>query len=234
MDYVITEFGMVRLFGKSLQERAMAMISLAHPDFRDELFAQAKEMELISHSVSLSESLHGVYPVHLEEIREMKGEMVTFRAAKPLDHRRIQEHFYALDREDVVSRFFHLKTRFLKNDLEGVYEMDYKRDLTVVALVGEIGFARVVAVGTYVYEAANNMAEMAFSVNKDWQKKGLGKILLDKLAAAARNNGIAGLVAYTSATNTGMIRLFNTLPYTVRATHESNIVTLTCNFINNM
>jgi acyl-CoA hydrolase/GNAT superfamily N-acetyltransferase len=231
VDYVITEFGMVRLFGKSLQERAMAMISLAHPDFRDELFSTAKEMELISHSASLSESLHGVYPVHLEEVREMKGETVTFRPAKPVDHRRIQEHFYSLDTEDVVSRFFHLKTRFLKTDLEGVYEMDYERDLTIVALVGEIGFARVVAVGTYVYEASNNMVEVAFSVSKDWQKCGLGKILLDKLAGSARDNGIAGLIAYTNATNTGMVRLFNTLPYTVHATHEANIVTLTCKFV---
>ena len=230
VDYVVSEFGMTRLFGKSLQERAMAMISLAHPKFRDELFAKAKEMELISPSVSLSESLHGIYPVWLEEMIEINGENVTFRPAKPLDFRRIQEHFYSLDTEDVVSRFFHLKTRFLKNDLEGVYEMDYKKDLTIIALVGEIGFQRVVAVGTYVYEAASNVAEMAFSVNKDWQKKGIGKVLLDKLAKAARENGLSGLVAYTNATNTGMIRLFNSLPYTVRGTHEANIVTLTCNF----
>jgi len=48
VQYVVTEYGAVNLFGKSLQERAMAMISIAHPDFRDELFYRAKEMGLLS------------------------------------------------------------------------------------------------------------------------------------------------------------------------------------------
>ena len=43
VQYVVTEYGAVNLFGKSLQERVMAMISIAHPDFRDELFFEAKK-----------------------------------------------------------------------------------------------------------------------------------------------------------------------------------------------
>ena len=42
VHYVVSEYGAVNLFGKSLQERAMAMISIAHPGFRDELFYHAK------------------------------------------------------------------------------------------------------------------------------------------------------------------------------------------------
>ncbi len=230
VDYVASEFGMVRLFGKSIQERAMAMISLAHPDFRDELFAKAKEMELVSHSVSLSESLHGVYPVHLEEVRELGGQTVTFRPAKQVDLRRIQEHFYSLDREDVVSRFFHMRTKFLRDDLEGVYQMDYVKDLTIIALVGEIGFQDVVGVGSYVYEEPSNMAEVAFSISKDWQKRGLGKILMTKLADAAVKNGISGFVAFTKIANSGMIKLFNSLPYVVHSKNEANMATLKCKF----
>jgi acyl-CoA hydrolase len=37
MMYVVTEFGMVNLKGKSIPERAKAMISIAHPDLRDDL-----------------------------------------------------------------------------------------------------------------------------------------------------------------------------------------------------
>ena len=44
--YVVSEYGAVNLFGKSLQERAMAMISLAHPDFRDALLERAKDLGL--------------------------------------------------------------------------------------------------------------------------------------------------------------------------------------------
>jgi acyl-CoA hydrolase len=50
MMYVVTEFGMVNLKGKSVPERAKAMISLAHPDFRDELEREAREQGLIPRS----------------------------------------------------------------------------------------------------------------------------------------------------------------------------------------
>ena len=39
VDYVVTEYGVARLKGKSLRERAKALIKIAHPDFREELEA---------------------------------------------------------------------------------------------------------------------------------------------------------------------------------------------------
>jgi acyl-CoA hydrolase len=50
MMYVVTEFGAVNLKGKSIPERAKAMISLAHPDFRDDLECEARENGLIPKS----------------------------------------------------------------------------------------------------------------------------------------------------------------------------------------
>ncbi|MGD2186025.1 MAG: acetyl-CoA hydrolase/transferase C-terminal domain-containing protein, partial [Desulfobacterales bacterium] len=67
VHYVVSEYGAVNLFGKSLQERAMAMISIAHPNFRDELFYKAKKMGLLGAERTLTESIHGIYPIHLEE-----------------------------------------------------------------------------------------------------------------------------------------------------------------------
>jgi acyl-CoA hydrolase/GNAT superfamily N-acetyltransferase len=227
---VVTEFGAVNLFGKSLQERAMAMVSIAHPEFRDELFFEAKKMGLLSTERTLNESIHGVYPIHLEETIDIEGQEVTVRPAKPVDERRIQEHFYNLDKDDVVARFFHEKTSFLQEEVEDVSQIDYVKDLTVVAVVGEFGFGRVVAIGEYLIDPATNVAEIAFSVSKDYQKKGMGKILLNKLAAAARENHISGLVAYTSPQNRGMIKLFNQLPYKVNTFFDEDMLTLRCMF----
>jgi 4-hydroxybutyrate CoA-transferase len=47
IDYVVTEFGIARLKGKSASQRAKALISIAHPDFRGELVCAAKQMHLI-------------------------------------------------------------------------------------------------------------------------------------------------------------------------------------------
>jgi acyl-CoA hydrolase len=50
--YVVTEYGIVNLKGKSVPERALALISIAHPDFREELERQAYEHRLIPRGVS--------------------------------------------------------------------------------------------------------------------------------------------------------------------------------------
>ncbi|THB80437.1 MAG: GNAT family N-acetyltransferase [Desulfobacteraceae bacterium] len=230
VQFVATEYGVVNLFGKSIQERAMALISIAHPDFRDELFAKAKELDLIDIDRKLKHSIKGVYPLKYEETIQIKGLPITFRPAKPVDERGIQEHYYNLNRSDIVSRFFHEKTSFVHDQIETTFEIDYINDLTIVAVIGEIGFEKIIAVGEYYRNSIVNMAEIAFSVSREYQGMGIAKILQSKLAEAAKDNDIKGLVAYTSRGNEGMIRLFHTLPYKVNSEKEEDMLVLSCLF----
>lgn len=230
VHYVVTEYGAVNLFGKSLEERTLAMISIAHPDFRDELFQAAKNMNLLDSNRRRSHFSHGIYPFKIEETREIDGEVVTIRPVKPVDQRRIQEHFYNLDKKDVISRFFHDKSSFVRDEMEALSQIDYIKNLTLVAIVGEFGFGRVVAVGEYLLDAEENNAEIAFSVNRDFQGKGIGKILIKKLAEAARENGISGMHAYTSSRNKPMVKLFKMLPYKTQTSIDGGILRLSCKF----
>ena len=230
VQYVVTEYGIVNLFGKSLQERAVAMIQIAHPDFREELFEAAKNLGMIGRERTLGEAVRGVYPIGLEETIEIDGEQITIRPSKPVDERRIQEHFYGLEKSDIFSRFFHDKTSFSHSDVGSVSQTDYKKDLILVAVVGEFGFGRVIAVGECMLLLNSNLAEVAFSVNRNYQGKRLGRLLLRKLAEAAREKGISGLLAYTAPSNQGMIRLFKTLPYKVTTSFDGDGITLTCRF----
>jgi ribosomal protein S18 acetylase RimI-like enzyme len=154
----------------------------------------------------------------------------VIRPAKPVDVRRIQEHFYALERDDVMSRFFHEKSAFVRDEMEGISQINYIKDLTLLALVGEFGFGKVVGIGEYLLDPAKNIAEVAFSISREFQGKGLGKILLLKLAEAALENGISGLVAYTSPNNQGMVRLFKSLPYRTRTSYDGDTLLLSCRF----
>ena len=47
VHYVVTEYGVAYLHGKSIRERAQALIGIAHPKFRDELEAKARELNYI-------------------------------------------------------------------------------------------------------------------------------------------------------------------------------------------
>jgi RimJ/RimL family protein N-acetyltransferase len=230
VHWVATEYGVANLFGKSLQERVIAMISIAHPDFRDELLSSAKDMGMIGRERSLGEAVKAVYPVRLEDSIVRDGKKITIRPTKPVDERRMQEHYYHLDKSDVFSRFFHEKTSFNRSDLENKSHIDYIKDLTLIGVVGEVGFDEVIGVGEYLMLIESNMAEVAFSVSKEYQGMGLGRIFLHKLAEAARSNGISGLVAYTVPNNKAMINLFKTLPYKVKTAFEDDAIILTCKF----
>ncbi len=229
VTYVVSEFGMVNLLGKNIEERAMAMISLAHPDFRDELFHSAQEAGLIDRNRTLNESLFGIYPARMEETRVYDRQTVTFRPAKPVDERLIQEHFYEMETQDVLTRFFSIRKSFFREDMESMIQVDYIKNLSIVAVTGEVGFEKVIGLGMYALEHGT-AAEVAFSVAKEWQGKGIASVILHKLAEAARENGITSLVAYVLPTNTGMIKLFKKLPYKTKATYEGDTLVFSCNF----
>ena len=229
VSYVVSEFGMVNLLGKNIEERAMAMISLAHPDFRDELFHDAQEAGLIDRNKTLTESLFGVYPARMEEIRKFDGQQVTFRPIKAVDGRLIQEYFYSMDEKDVQARFFGIRRSFFREDMEGMFQIDYIKNFSIVAVTGEVGFEKIIGLGEYALEEGT-VAEIAFSVSKQWKHLGIATALLEKLTEAARENSLTGLIAYTHLNNTGMIRLFNKLPYKVETILEGGTLILKCNF----
>jgi acyl-CoA hydrolase/GNAT superfamily N-acetyltransferase len=230
VQYVVTEYGVVNLFGKSLQERAIAMISIAHPNFRDELFFQAKEMGLLGPERTVAETIRSVYPLKVEETHVIDAQKVLFRPARPTDERGIQEHFYNLDQEDVVRRFLHMKTSFVRDEMANVYQVDYIHDMTIVAVIGDPGYEKVIAVGGYFLEPASNLAEVAYSVDKQWQGKGISTLIQEKLSQTAREQGIRGLVAYTDPANRPMIKLFNKLPYLVKSSYDGEIIALSARF----
>jgi L-amino acid N-acyltransferase YncA len=127
-------------------------------------------------------------------------------------------------------RFFHEKISFDRSDVETRSQIDYIKDLTLVAVVGEFGFGKVVGVGEYLMLASRNLAEVAFSISREYQGKGLGRLFIRKLARAARENGLSGLLAYTSPQNKAMIALFKTLPYKVTTVFDGDSLMLSCRF----
>ena len=230
VQFIATEYGVVNLFGKTLKERAMALISIAHPDFRDELFSKAKELNLIDINRRFKQAIKGVYPLKYEEHITINGIAVMFRPAKPIDERGVQEHYYNMNRGDIVSRFFHEKKSFVHDQIDTTFEVDYINDLTIVATIGELGFEKIIAVGEYFRNSIINMAEIAFSVSREYQGMGIAQILQRKLARAAMDNDIKGLIAYTSPENKGMIKLFHKLPYAIKSEREDDMIILNCLF----
>ena len=222
VTYIVSEYGVVNLFGKNIQERAMAIISISHPKFRDELFNKAKELGLISHERNINESINGIYPAWMEETIESGGDKITFRPAKTTDSRLIQEHFYSMNKNDISKRFFGLRMHFFWDELKNMFMVDYKCKFSVIAYVGEEGLGKVIGVGMYCIEEGKDKAEVAYSLDEGWQGKGIAARLQQKIVDAARHNGIAGLFAMTYPDNSTMIKLFKRLPYKISNRYEDS------------
>ena len=122
-----------------------------------------------------------------------------------------------------------MRRSFYREDMENMFQVDYIKNLSIVAVTGEVGFEEIIGLGMYALEHGA-VAEVAFSTAKEWQGKGIAGVILDKLAEAARENGITSLVAYMLPTNTGMIKLFKKLPCKVKSRFEGETIILRCDF----
>ena len=229
ITYVVTEYGAVNLFGKNLQERAMAMIGIAHPDFREQLFEQARQYGFIGQERTLQESLFGIYPAWLEEVVEIDKQRITFRPVKNIDDRLIQEHFYEMDENDIAKRFFGRRSHFHWGEVKDMFIVDYNRNFSVVAYLGEEGHGRVIGIGGYFLESGG-IGEVAYSVAKEWHGRGIAVKLQKKVVDAALNNGLSGLDAMILKANFSMIGLFKKLPYKLHTSYEDDAIKLTCRF----
>jgi acyl-CoA hydrolase/GNAT superfamily N-acetyltransferase len=206
VHYVITEFGIAYLFGKSIRERAIALIEVAHPKFRAQLFEQAQALGYIGTEQTLKNLR--AYPVEEELTLKLKdGRSVLLRPAGSNDGDGIRNLFHRLSDRDRYTRFFR-KIRGLSNrDVQRLCNLNFETEVAFVAVSGTRENPQIVAQSCYFTDPGTNLAETAFMVHPDWQGCGLGHALQKRMAEHARGRGVRGFVAEIMASNEHMIRL---------------------------
>ena len=206
VHYVVTEFGIAYLFGKSIRERAVALIGIAHPDFRAALVDEAQAAGLLPEGHAVRH--RGAYAVEEEATVVLAdGRGVLLRPAVATDADGVRRLFHHLSDGDVYTRFFRQVRSLTQREVERLCNVDFEHEVAFVAVIGPREDPQVVAHGFYVVDASTNLAETAFMVSHDWQGKGLGKALQQRMAEHASRRGVQGFVAEILPSNTGMIRL---------------------------
>ncbi len=211
VHYVVTEFGVAYLHGKSIQERVMALISIAHPDFRDQLFREAVEAKYLRPDLArfgnrfIIPGEESMRATHLLK----EGIAVNFRSIRPTDEPHMRDLVYNLSQETVYYRFMSHQQHFTHRHIQDFVYIDHRRDVAVVGTVPEAHGEQIVAVGRYYLNEQSNMAEVAFIVRDNWQSKGLGTFVFQHLIGIAKRNGIAGFTAEVLRDNRRMQSVFN-------------------------
>ncbi len=157
------------------------------------------------------------------------GRSIHIRAIRPDDKQRLADHFSRLSAQSVYFRFFRSKKRLTEQELVQFTEVDFVRNVGLVATLGQGDEERIIGVGRYALlpGVSPSRAEVAFAVADDYHGRGIGTMLLEHLAPIARGNGITEFEADVLGENNRMLDMFARSGFVVRRSIEEGVFHVT-------
>ncbi|MCK4483728.1 MAG: GNAT family N-acetyltransferase, partial [Candidatus Thorarchaeota archaeon] len=216
VDYIITEYGLATLHGKTIRERVLSLIAIAHPKFRNELLEAAKKMHYVFED-QVPFQVQGTYFATEYECQETfkgpEGDVnVQFRLIRPDDADRIKELFYDLSEESIYFRFLTPLRSLRRQTLQDFYNVDQDRDISIVAVIStddEKEVEEIIGAGRYLLDRSKNEAEFALLIEDEYHGRGIGTFLLNHLMRIAKSKGVKRFIAYVHPQNQKMVRFIH-------------------------
>jgi RimJ/RimL family protein N-acetyltransferase len=150
---------------------------------------------------------------------------ITIREVRADDGARIAKAFRALDSRSIYLRFFFTKKELSDDELRRLTNPDRARDAVLVATVGTADREIIVGLGRYAGDGTS--ASIEFTVEEDYQGRGIATCLLARLVRIARERGISRFEADVLAENTPMLKVFSHSGLPMTANEEDRIVHVT-------
>ena len=209
VNFVITEYGIAELKGKSIYQRVMELAQIAHPKFREELIEVAKKHHYIF-ADQLPPSTEDL--LFLEGYKysfELKdGKVAEFRPLLPSDEIAYRNFFYSLQEKTIYMRYFYKMRTFSHEVVQQQWSsVDYHKNISILGLVQKGGHKEIMAIGSYAQDSEDR-AEVAFVVREDFQSMGIASYLLEILEKIAKDNQYNGFCATVLRENKAMVRVF--------------------------
>jgi acyl-CoA hydrolase/GNAT superfamily N-acetyltransferase len=209
IHYVISEYGIAYLHGKNVRERAMELISIAHPKFRPWLIEEAKKLNIIYRDQAFVPGKRGEYPEWMEAYRTTKsGLQILLRPSKISDESLVKDLFYSLSDQSMYRRFISRRKDMPHERLQEFVIIDYTQELVILATVGKEENEEVVGIGQYGIGQDIHSAEVAFAVRDSEQSKGIGTELLNYLIFLGKRSGLLAFDAEVLYENKPMLSIF--------------------------
>ncbi|MEN6622468.1 MAG: GNAT family N-acetyltransferase [Smithella sp.] len=222
IHYVVTEYGIAYLNGKSIRERAMALIAIAHPKFRPWLIKEAKKRHLIYSDQAFIPGKAGEYPEDLETRRNLKnGEEIYFRPVKISDEPLLKEFFYSLSPQTMFRRFVSTRRDMPHERLQEFVIINNAEEVSIQAIIHDDPREELVGIGRYYLDENTHTGEVAFTVKDSFHNRGIGTELLDYLIFLGKKRGLMGFVAEVLAENKPMLHVLTKAGFYIVRTENS-------------
>ena len=223
VHYVVTEYGVADLWGKSVRERAMSLLDIAHPDHRRELLNQAKAKKYVFQDQREPKLFSRA---RSETVTLPQGHVVHIRPLRVTDERVLQDLFYRLSDDSSYHRFLAHKTYHPHEEISMLADFDDKQNAALVATSNQ-DVEELLAMARYDADPKTGLAEIALTVRDEWQGRGVGTALFGRLVALARAQGVRGFTAQVLSSNGRMLRLFRASGLPIQDRFESGVHELT-------
>jgi GNAT superfamily N-acetyltransferase len=231
VDMVVTEHGVASLKGRTVRERAQALIDVAHPGDRPALVEQAKEKGILYRDQIFLPQCAVLYPADITARETFKGGLrVRFRAIKPSDEEEMRRLFYRFSDQAVYYRYFSPIRTMPHAAMQEYVNVDCNRTLSIVGLAGDPPHDHLIAEARFVRHPDRPYADTAFIVDEKYQGAGVATYLFRMLVAIARERGLKGFTADVLASNKGMMRVFEKGGLPFEAKMEQGVFRLTIPF----
>jgi len=228
IHYVVTEYGIAYLHGKSIRKRVLDLINIAHPKFRKELIQAAKAQNYIYEDQIELAWEQVAYPEELERYETLRdGTEIFFRPVKPTDEPALSEMLYSLSEESIRTRYMTHTIVFPHRDIQRLTNIDYRQDIAIVGVIPDVSGEDIVAIAQYFLDPKTQAAEVAFLVQDEWQQKGMGTFLLNYITQIAKKRGVKKFYAKVLPTNEAMLAIFHNSGYKVNTEFDGYAYNIT-------
>ena len=153
------------------------------------------------------------YPADLETVLDVRGAAVMLRPIRPEDAGLEQDFVERLSPESRRMRFQSSLRSLTPAMLARFTQIDYDREMALVAIASDARVEREVAVCRYIRLPDARSCEFAIVVADDWQGRGLGRKMMQRLIEVAAARGLESMVGWVVATNEPMLGLCRELGF---------------------
>lgn len=227
IDLVVTEYGVAHIKGRSLRERAQALIEIAHPEDRPGLVEGGKKENLLyPDQIFIADSAR-FYPKDIEVTHRFNDDLqVWFRAIKPSDEEQMRRLFYRFSDDAIYYRYFAPLKTMPHARMQAYVNVDYREVLSVVGLIGEPGNQTIIAEARIAKHPDKPFMDIAFVVDEAYQGFGIASFLFRMLSRLAKERGAVKVTADVLSSNRAMIKVFEKGEYSLTAKLEGGAYTI--------
>ncbi|MEO5332903.1 MAG: GNAT family N-acetyltransferase [Magnetococcus sp. YQC-5] len=220
VHYVVTEYGIATLRGKSIRERALELIQIAHPQFRDQLLSLVRTQHWVpDYEITRPSRIEEMGDPQLIKLR-LKKQSYCLRPLRAADERIFQNFFYSHDEETLLARYRFRPDGMSRQKASDMVNVDQSRDLGLCITRRNGPQETILAVAHYYWLEALNAGEASFVVRETSRAKGMAGMLLKTMIDIAKRRKLDHLVCMVRVDNKPMRKLLEKFAFQTQTGDE--------------